>query len=311
MKLRAFAVVTLSIAIPLTATSIGLDAHVLALGGGVAVVVGFAALAWSFERFRTAARKTIGLFQGTFTQSLTASSLTLIFGTAGALTWSSGLFPRLIFSAAALISVNWWFHVLAKTKVISSQRESRSRKQELEKLRDQIATLMPAGEENDRLRAVVQHVINVLVSLEKAKEGQMGLDELSPEDWIEHKCLRSTRDVLARATGAENYRIELGILRVPNEVVYVDMAAGKLLRQYKEQSGCPLDCAPDQKAIEEILRRKEREGGFTDSRAVEFELHGEPHYMVALSTAEFDEIDGEMLALIGAMFVVLKLALEA
>lgn len=309
-KLRAFAVVTLSIAIPLTVTSVGLDASVVAIGGAAAVVVGIVLLAWSFERVRNAIRKAGGLFQGTFTQSLTASSLTFIFGIVAALTWHSGPFPRLLFSAAALISVNWWFHVLTKTGILGLLRENRALKQALQKLQNQVAELVPAGEENDRLRAVAQHVINVLVSLEKAEDGLMGVNELGPGPWIEHRCLRSTRDVLARAAGPGDYRIELGILRVPGEVAYVDMAAGKLLEQYKEQGGCPLGRAPDRESIEEILRRKEVEGHFADSRAIEFELHGEPHYMVALSTAEFDEIDGEMLALIGSMFVVLKLALE-
>jgi hypothetical protein len=309
--LRTFAIVTLSIAIPLTATSIGLDANVLATGGGIAVCVGLAVLAWSSKRLRQMTRKIAGLFGGAFTQSLTASSLILLFGIAAALTWSSGLFPRLLFVCAALVSANWWLHVLAKTKIGRLQRENRALKQARQKLQDQVRDLVPAGAENDRLRGVVQHVINVLVSLEKAQEGRMGVDEIGPAAWIEHRCLRSTRDVLARTVSLGNYKIELGILRVPNEVAYVDMAAGRLLEQYQAQGGCPLGRAPDQEAIEEILRRKEIEGGFADSLAVEFKLHGEPHFMVALSTAEFDEIDGEMLALVGAMFVVLKLALEA
>lgn len=304
--MRAFAAVTLSIAVPLTITSIGLDEKVLTIGGAVATAICFAFLAYSFERIRNAMRR---IFQGNFTQSLTASSLTVVFGIG--LAYTPGLFPRVLFAAAAFVSVNWWFHVLVRTRISSLEKENRRLKQGLKTLQDQIAILVPAGEENDRLRAVVQHVINVLVSLESAEEGRGGVNELGPAAWIEHRCLRSTRDVLARVAGGRDYRIELGILRVPDEVVYTDMAAGKLLEQYKDQGGCPVGRAADQEAIEEILRRKEIEGGFTDSRAIGFKLYGERHYMVALSTAEFDEIDGEMLALIGAMFVVLKLALEA
>jgi len=303
---RAFAVVTLSIAIPLTITSIGFDENVLAIGGGIATAISFALFAYSFERIRDAMRR---LFRGSFTQSLTASSLTVVFGVG--MVYAPGLFTRVFFAAAAFVSVNWWFHVLVKTRISSLEKENRSLKQALQVLQNQVAVLAPAGEENDRLRAVVQHVINVLVSLERAEEGRGGVNELGPAAWIEHRCLRSTRDVLARVAGGQDYQIELGILRVPDEVVYTDMAAGKLLEQYKGQGGCPVGRAADQEAIEEILRRKEIEGGFTDSRAIEFKLYGERHYMVALSTAEFDEIDGEMLALVGAMFVVLKLALEA
>jgi hypothetical protein len=310
-KLRAFAVVTLSIAIPLTVTSIGIDVKLLAIGAGTATMLGLACLLWSFGRVRAAVRKGSRLFKGTFRQSLTASSLALTFGIAVAFSGSSGPFPRLLFGAAALIAVNWWLHLLLKTKVISLQRENLALKQGLQKLEDQVRALVPAGEENDRLRAVVQHVINVLVSLERAKEGKMGVEELGPAAWIEHRCLRSTRDVLARAAGRDDYRIELGILRVPGEVVYIDMAAGGLLKEYQEEGGCPLGRPATLEVIEKVLERKEIEGGFADSRAVEFDLHGEPHYLVALSTAEFDEIDGEMLALVGAMFVVLKLALEA
>lgn len=309
--MKAVAAVILSIAIPLTATSIGLDANVLAIGGGIAMTIGFALLGYSFERFRTTMHNIYGLFARAFTQSLTASFLTLIFGIAMALTWSSNFFPRLFFGGAALASAIWWLHALTKTKIVSQQREIRALEQELQELKRQVAVLAPAGAENDRLRGVVQHVINVLVSLEEAKEGRIGVDEIGPAAWIEHRCLRSTRDVLARAAGRGDYRIELGILRVPNEVVYIDMAAGDLLKRYQEQGGCPLGRAPDQEAIEEILQRKETEGGFADSLAVEFELHGEPHFMAALSTAEFDEVDSDMLALIGAMFVVLKLSLQA
>jgi hypothetical protein len=304
---RAFAAVTLSIAIPLTV--IGLDEKVLAIGGGVGTAAALILLAFSFKRFRDAVRSLGGLLQGNFRQSLAASSLTVIFGIGVA--YAPGPFPKVLFGAAAFVSVNWWFHVLARTRFLSQEKENLVLRQELEKLQNQVTVLAPAGEENDRLRAVVQHVINVLVSLEKAKEGRGGVNELGPAVWIEHRCLRSTRDVLAQAAGLGDYRIELGILRVADEVIHTDMAAGKLLEKYKEQIGCPLGRAPDQEAIEEILRMKEIEGGFADSRAIEFKLHGEPHYMVALCTAEFDEIDGEMLSLIGTMFVVLKLALEA
>jgi hypothetical protein len=309
--LRALAVVILSISLPLTVASVGIDEKVIAIGGGAVTLVSFLLLALSFEWFRARIQKATAVFRGGFRQSLTASSLTLIFGTATALTWSSGLFPRALFCTIAILSVNWWFHVLAKTDWLNLQSENRGLKQARDRLEKQVDTLVPAGEENDRLRAVVQHVINVLASLERAREGRMGVQEVGAAAWIEHRCLRSTRDVLASATGRRDYKIELGIIRVPDEVAFIDMAAGELLKQYQEQGGCPLERVPDREAIEGILRRKEIEGGFADSRAVEFKLHGEPHYMVALSSAEFDEIDAEMLALIGAMFVVLKQALEA
>lgn len=308
--LRAFAGLTLSIAIPLTATSIGLDANVLAIGGGAATIVGVVCLAWSFEGVRRAWRKVGKLVQGTFIQSLMASSLTLAFALAAALTWSSGPFPRLIFLAAVIFFVNVWLHVLGKTELRDLRRENRSLKRATQTLKVQIAGLAPAGEENDRIRAIVQHVLNVLLGLEAAKEGRTGVKELGPRAWIEHVCLRTTRDVLQQASDSENYRIELGILHVPDEVVYVDMAAGQLLKEYQDHGGCPVAGVPDSEAITEILEQKEIQGGFADSDAVEFTLHDEPHYMVALSTAPLDQVDRQLLSLIAAMFIVLKLVLD-
>lgn len=308
--MRAFAAVTLSIALPLTATSVGLDAKVLALVGGAATIIGFVCLAWSFEKVQGIWRGIGRLVQGTFTQSLVASSLTLAFGLAAALTWPSGLFPRLAFSAGALFSFNWWLHVLAKTDLRRLYRENHDLKRAVEVLELQVAGLAPAGEENDRIRAIVQHVQNVLLGLEAAREGRTGVEELGSRPWIEHVCLRTTRDVLQQASGSEGYRIELGILRVPNEVVYVDMAAGQLLKEYQDHGGCPVAGVPDSEAIAKILESKEIQGGFADSDAVEFTLHDEPHYMVALSTATLDQIDRQLLSLIAAMFIVLKLVLD-
>lgn len=308
--LRAFAVVTVSIAFPLMVTSIGLDADVLAIGGGVGTTIGFICLAWSFDLIRRAWRRIGTLLEGTFTQSLLASSLTFASGLGVALTWSWGLFPRMAFGAAGLFFVNWWMHVLGRTGLSRLRKENRALKRAVQVLETQVESLVPAGEENDRIRAIVQHALNVLLGLEAAKEGRTGVDELGPRAWIEHVCLRTTRDVLQQASASNDYKIELGILRVPNEVVYVDMAAGPLLKEYKDYGGCPVAGVPDSEAIAKILESKEIQGGFVDSDAVEFKLHDEPHYMVALSTAPLDQVDRQLLSLIAAMFIVLKLVLD-
>jgi hypothetical protein len=309
--LKTFAIVTLGIALPLTVTSIGLDAETIAIGAGATTLVAAACLMWSFEPIRAAIRRLTGRITGSLTQALIASSLTLACGIGAALTWSGGPLPKLAFVVGALLFVNWWLHVLVKTGVSRLVRENRALRQAVASLESQVAELAPAGEENERVLGVVRHVMNVLLGLEAAKDGRTGVNELGPSVWIERLCLRTTRDVLERLGGGpEDYRIELGVLRMHNEVLYVDMAAGELLRRYQEEGGCPVPGTPRALSVSEILELKAKQGGFVDSAAVEFQLNEEPHYMVAFSGAPLDDLDRELLALIASMFIVLKLALD-
>ena len=309
--MRTFAIVTLSIFVPIALTSLGLEADALAIGSGFCSLIALGCLLWTFERVRRGLAFVTRPVQGTLTQALIASSLTLLFGIGAALTWSDGEVLHLMLAGAAILSVNWWLQVLVKSGLSRLAIDNRDLRRKVGSLEEQIRELLPAGNENQRIRAVLQHAMNVLLGLEAARDGRVGVSELGVQAWIEYVCLRSTRDLLQQLPGRpDDYRIELGILRVPNEVVFVEMAAGDELRRHKEQGGCPVNGAPDGEDILKILEKKAALGGFSDSDAVEFNLNGEPHHMVALSTAPLDDVDRQLLSLIASMFIVLTLSLE-
>jgi hypothetical protein len=301
-------IAVLGIAIPLAV--IGFDEDAVVLAAAATTIVGALGLLSTVDAVRERLRRISAPVDGSLSQALTASSLTLACGVGAALLWSGHSVIRFALLAVALFSVNWWLQVLVRmgmSRVVADNRSLHAKGAELEQ---QVAELVHNGVENERVRAVLRHVMNVLLGLESAKEGYSGVRELGARAWIEYVCLRSTRNVLERLAGnPEGYKIELGILKVPNEVVFVDMATGDLLRQYQEEGGCPVSQRPDAAAIAKILEEKAKEGGFADSDAVEFQLNGEPHHMVALSSAPLDDIDRELLSLIASMFIVLNLSL--
>jgi hypothetical protein len=309
MVVRNFWIAVLGIAIPLAV--IAFDEDVIVLVATAVVIIGGVGLLWTFESVHERYRRLSAPVDGSLRQALVASSATLACGVGAALSWSEHPVLRFGLLAAALISVNWWLQVLLKMGISRLVVENRNLRSQITNLEDQVTQLSQNADENERIKAVMRHVMNVLLGLEAAKEGYSGVGEIGAAAWIEHVCLRSTRNVLERLAGhPDGYKVELGILKVPNEVVFVEMAAGELLRQYQEEGGCPVRARPDAAAIAKILEQKAEEGGFVDSDSVEFKLNGESHHMVVLSAAPLDDMDREMLSLIASMFIVLKLSLQ-
>jgi hypothetical protein len=323
--MRGFSYVVLGIGVPLTLTSIGIDAGVLVLAAAGLTAAGLLLLALSFERVRELLAAGTKPERASLAQAVLSSSLTLGFGIGAALTNPGDSALRIGLLFGAMVSVLWWLHVIARAAARqwielsrTRSRDDRARNLELEMAlaeaqrclgdaEESVRRLPLSEEENERMRAVIQHAINVLLGLEAAKEGRAGVAELGPRAWIEHRCLRATRDVLEEIAGRPpGYRIELAVLRVSNEVIFVEMAAGEYVKSIQAQGGCP-----GIGDIAEIVDSKARQGGFADSDAVEFELSGETHHMVAFATGPLDDTDRQLLSLIASMFVVLKLALDS
>jgi hypothetical protein len=306
--LRALAILILGIAVPLMVTSIGIDKGTLALASGLATVVGLVVLLSTFERVIRFVRGVAGFFSGSLRRAVVASSLALGCGIAAAMTWTGPPLPRLGFLAIGVLSSAWWAHISARVGFIRLVAQNRSLRLERLRLESALDQMAHAGGESERSRAVMRHVMNVLFGLQAAKEGKAGIDELGVHAWIEYRCLRATRDVLETISGSSSdaYRIELGILRVANEVIHVEMAAGDFISRLRNEGPCPV-IGP----LEETLKRKAQQGGFGDSMSFEFKFDGEPHHMIAFASEPLDDIDLEMLSLIASMFTVLKLTLAS
>lgn len=319
--MRGFAAVVIGIALPLAIAASGLDGKGLAIGLWLVTAVAVALLLTTITRVRVALAAVAKVMRKAFPQAFVAASFALSFGFGSALTW--GAYPRLATGLlfAAILLVAWWLAVMWKTalQLVSDlakihDRDGQARREKLERAIEQLqATVIqlketaeladPAIYENTRYRAMQQHVINVLLGLELAKQGGGGVSELGVHGWIESN-IRASRDVLEEISGRPpGYRIELGVVRTVNGVFKIDMAAGDYVHRLQEHGGCP------EVDIEELLEIKARQGGFADSYAVEFPLDGDRHYLIAFATGPLDATDAQLLTLLAAMFLVLKLAL--
>lgn len=323
--MRATATATLTITMPLAVIYSGIEGPAAALAFWIVSLAAFLCLLATLRWVRAAAFSVVDFFRFPLRQALLVSSVAVACGLGGVLVWSDGTPLRYVLLGTAAIAVNLWFHLLMRTatrRALSREgskvRGGRKREAQLEvektklqasldELREKTESLSHLVEENARIRAVLQHAMNVLLGgLEEAKMGRGGIAHLGVADWIEHRCLLTTRDVLKEiAERPEGFEIELGVIRTSQGIIHIDMAAGEYMDRLRAKGGCP-----EFGSLQDLLDRKARQGGFGDSLAVEFKLNGEDHHMVAFSAGQdFDEIDEQLLGLVATMFVVLNLAL--
>lgn len=321
--MRTVAIATLGISMPLAIAYSGFDGKPAGISFVLITAIAFVCLLATFERVRRPARAVVEFFRRPLQQAFLASSSAVACGVASLMVWSTNKPVRFLLLALAVISVNWWLHLLMRTAtgqvLVRKEEKARGDRKKIAELEAANSTLVErlaalqdssnhlthAVEENERIRAVVRHVMNVLLGLEEAKQGRGGVNELGVDTWIEHRCLLATRDVLEELAGRpDGFRIELGIVRTGNGVNRVEMSAGDYLSGLRAKGGCP-----EFGSIAELVDRKARQGGFDDSFALEFQFREEPHHMIALANGRLDDTDRQLLSLVAVMFIVLKVAL--
>lgn len=324
--MRATATLTLSVTAPLAVLYSGVEGPVAASVFWALSIGAFLCLLATFEEVQRGAGRLVDFFRFPLRQALVVSSIAVACGLGAVLLWPYDTPMRFVLLGAASIAVNLWFHLLMRTatrrelsrkgkkvrggeqKVAELARENAELRKQIDDLVEEISRLSQVEEENQRVRGILQHAINVMLGgLEEAKQGRGGIAHLGVKGWIEHRCLLTTRDVLKEAAGRpRDFEIELAVIRSSEGIIHVEMAAGEYMESLREKGGCP-----EFGDLRDLLDRKARHGGFDDSLAAEFRLNGDVHHMVAFAAGEsFDEMDEQLLSLVATMFVVLNLALD-